>query len=239
MVEEGNLTWGQINGIHSSNLYRIWQEVDISTQLVNWNQVSIDGGVTWSLPTSVTDPEDNIGSPIATTDTAGRLYLFQPIQVTPQITGITNRIWDSDQWLVEDRIILDDQGGYIPGSLATAISPAGHLILVYIDKGIDASTGYANYNLSYVRQMVEIPAVTSTPEPPVPIEPTQIPVATTIPSASQTPTLTLSINQDGVNKPSQVSTNYTMIGLFLAAGLFAVIGAIIIIYILVSSKRLK
>ena len=145
VVEEGDLTWGQISGIHSSNLYRIWQEVDISTQLVNWYQFSIDGGVSWSLPTSVTDPEDDIGSPIVTTDTAGRLYLFQPIQVTPQITGITYRIWDTDRWLVEDRIILDNHDGFIPGSLATAISPSGSLILVYLEKGTDATTGYINY----------------------------------------------------------------------------------------------
>ncbi|MFZ2095199.1 MAG: sialidase family protein, partial [Anaerolineales bacterium] len=50
VVEEGDLTWSQISGIHSSNLYRIWQEVDISTQLVDWYQFSIDGGATWSLP---------------------------------------------------------------------------------------------------------------------------------------------------------------------------------------------
>ena len=176
VVEEGDLTWGQISGIHSSNLYRIWQEVDISTQLVNWHQFSIDGGVTWSLPTSVTDPEDDIGSPIVTTDTAGRLYLFQPIQVIPQITGITSRIWDTDRWLVEDRIILDNHDVFIPGSLATAISPSGSLILVYIEKETDATTGYVNYTLSYASQMVEIPAVTPTPEPPVSKEPTQTPL---------------------------------------------------------------
>ena len=239
LVEEGNLTWGQISGIHSNNLYRVWQEVDISSQQVNWNQVSIDGGVTWSLPTSVTDPEDNIGSPIATTDKAGRLYLFQPIQVTPQITGISNRIWSTDRWLVEDRIILDNHDGFIPSSLAAAISPSGSLILVYIEKETDATTGSVNYSLAYASRMVEIPSVLSTPEPPVRIEPTQTSIATTLPSVSQTPTITTSINQEGLNPSSQVSTYYSMIGLFLGAGLFAIIAAIIIIYLLVSSKRLK
>jgi hypothetical protein len=239
IVEEGDLTWSQISGIHSSNLYRIWQEVDISSQLVNWNQVSIDGGVTWSLPTSVTDPEDNIGSPIATTDTAGRLYLFQPIQVTPQITGITNRIWSTDRWLVEDRIILDNHDGFIPGSLAAAISPSGSLILVFIEKVIDASTGHVNYSLAYASRMVEIPAVIPTPEPPVRIEPTQTSIATTIPSASQTLTDTLPINQDGANNSSQVSTNHSIIGLILGSSLVAVISAIFIVYYVISRKRVK
>jgi hypothetical protein len=239
LVEEGDLTWGQISGIHSGNLYRIWQEVDISTQLVNWFQFSIDGGVTWSLPTSVTDPEKYIWSPMVTTDTAGRLYLFQPIQVIPQITGITYRIWDTDRWLVEDRILLDYQDIFIPGSLAAAISPSGRLILVYTEKEIDATTGYVNYTLSYTSQMVEIPAVTQTPEPPISKEPTQTPVATTIPTASQTPIITLSINQEELNEPDQASTNLLRIGLILGISLVVGISAILIISLVVSSKRIK
>jgi hypothetical protein len=239
VVEEGDLTWGQISGIHSSNLYRTWQEVDISTQLVNWFQFSIDGGITWSLPTSVTDPEEEIGSPIVTTDAAGRLHLFQPIQVIPQITGITYRIWDTDRWLVEDRMILDNHGIFIPGSLATAISPSGRLILVYLEKGIDATTGLIYYTLSYQSQMVEIPAATPTPEPPVSEEPTQTPVATTIPTASPTPTITPTINQEGINKSSRVSTNYSIIGLILGLSLVVGITTIAIIYKVVSSNRIK
>jgi hypothetical protein len=228
LVEEGDLTWGQISGIHSSNLYRTWQEVDISDLLVNWHQFSIDGGVTWGLPTSVTDPEDEIGYPNVTTDTAGRLYLFQPIQVTPQITGITYRIWDTDRWLVEDRLVLDNHNGFIPGSLASAISSSGNLILVYIEKETDATTGSINYTLSSASQMVEIPAVTPTPEPPISKEPTQTPATTTIPSASQTPTITLTINPEGLNKSSQVPTNHLIIGLILGFSLVVGLSAIII-----------
>ena len=239
VVEEGDLTWGQISGIRSSNLFRIWQEVDFSTRLVNWYQFSIDGGVTWSLPTSVTDPEDDIGSPIITTDTAGRQYMFQPIQVIPQITGITYRIWNTDRWLVENRIMLDYGNVFIPGSLNTAISPSGSLILVYLDKGIEASTGLINYNLSYQSQMVEIPTVTSTPEPPISQKPTQTPVTTTIPSVPQTPTISLIINQEELNKSSQVSANYSIFGLILVACLVVGISAIFIIYYVVARKRRK
>jgi hypothetical protein len=174
-----------------------------------------------------------------TPDTAGRLYLFQPIQVLPQITGITYRIWDSDRWLVEDRIILDNHDVFIPGSLAAAISPSGRLILVYIEKEIDTTTGSINYTLSYESQMVEIPAVTPTPEPPVNIEPTQTPVATTIPSAYQTPTIAPAITQEGVSKSDQVSTNLPIMGLILGSGLVVVIIAIFIIYAVISSKRIK
>ena len=161
VVEEGDLTWGQINGIHSNNLHRIWQEVDISTRLVNWHQFSLDGGVTWSQPTSVTDPEEYIGSPNVTTDISGRLYLFQPIQITPQITGITYRIWDTERWLDEERIILDNQEG-IYSKLSGYCNIANRqLILVYLEKDIDTTTGLINYTMSYADQTVEIPAVSS------------------------------------------------------------------------------
>jgi len=236
VVEEGDLTWGQINGIRSSNLYRTWQEVDIGTQLVNWHQFSIDGGVTWSLPTSVTDPEDEIGSPVVTTDTAGRLYLFQPILVIPQITGITYRIWDTDRWLVEERILLDNHYGFIPGSLATAISPSGHLILVYLEKGIDVTTGSINYTLSYQSQMVEIPVLAPTPEPLAINMPTQAAVATTIPTPSPAPAITPTIIQEELNTSSQVSINYPIIILILCACLVVGISAIFIIYKLFLSK---
>ena len=239
LVEEGELTWGQIHGIDSNNLYRIWQEVDISTQLVNWFQFSIDGGVSWSLPTSVTDPEADLGTPIVTTDTAGRLFMFQPIQVTTQITGITYRIWDTDRWLVEDRIILANPDIFIPVSLATAISPSGRLILVYLEKGTDATTGNVNYSLSYASQMVEIPEVKSTPEPQVSIEPTSTVVTTTVPSASQTPTTAPAINQVELNNSSQVSTNHSITVLILGSSLAVGISAIIVIYIVVIRKRIK
>ena len=239
VMEEGDLIWGQISGIHSSNLFRIWQEVDLTTKPVNWFQFSIDGGVTWSLPTSVTDPEDDIGSPIITTDNAGRLYLFQPIQVIPQITGITYRVWDTDRWLVENRIMLDYDNVFIPGSLDTAISPSGQLILVYLDKGIEATTGLINYTLSYQSQMVEIPAVTPTSEPPVSQKLTQTPVTTAIPFVSQTPTITPTINQEGLNKSNQVSANDSIFGLILASSLVVGICAIFIIYYVVARKRRK
>ena len=198
LVEEGDLTWGQISGIHSSNLYRTWQEVDISTQMVNWYQFSIDGGETWSLPTSVTDPEEEIGFPVVTTDTAGRLYLFQPISVTTQITAITCRIWDTDRWIVDDRLFLDNYGRFIPGSQASGISPSGTMMLVYIEMETDETTGYINYILSYASQMVEIPAVAPTFTPLVSQEPTQTPIATTILTATPPPTVTPTLESRGI-----------------------------------------
>ena len=239
VVAEGDLTRSQITGIHSSSLHRIWQAVDISTRLVNWHQYSLDGGATWSLPTSITDPEDYVGSPIVTTDTAGRLYLFQPIQVSPQMTGITYRLWDTDRWLVEDRIIFGDTNSFIPGSLAAAISPSGRLILVYLGKVTDATAGSINYTLSFVSQTVEIPVNTQTPEPPISSEPTKTPVANTTPSESQTPAIMPTQNQAGSSGSSQASTNNTWTGLILGSGLALGIVAVFIIYNVIVNKHRK
>lgn len=239
IITEGDLTWGQIYGIHNRNLYRIWQEVDVSTQLVNWYQVTIDNGIQWSLPTSVTDPEANIGSPVVTTDNAGRLYLFQPIQLTAQISAITSRIWDFDRWLVEDRIFLENHYEFIPDTLAAAISSSGNLSLIYIEKDTDAATGSINYTLSYVSQGIDIPIVESTPVPQTNIEPTQIPIMTAMPSESLNPTTTFAINQEEINRPSLRSTNYPVIGLILGSSLLIGISAIFIVYKKISRNRIK
>jgi hypothetical protein len=143
-------------------IYTNLAEVDISTGWLTWYQVSIDGSITWSTPTSVTDPE-NIGSPSITTDIAGRLHLLQPIKMIPQITEITYRIWDGDRLVVKDRFTLGYNDVYIPDSLATAISPSGNIILLYTGIETDATTGDVNYTLSYASQMVEIPVITPTP----------------------------------------------------------------------------
>lgn len=238
IVEEGQLTSGQISGVLNSNLYRIWQEVDISTRLVNWFQFSTDGGGSWSQPTSVTDPEENLGAPIITTDILGRLYLLQPIQVTPEITDITFRIWDANQWLIEDRITTDFNYELIPGSMASAISSSGTLILSYVDKGFDTTMESTSYRLLYSSQIVEIPATLPALEQPVTIEPTQITTQTAMPTISSTPTSMPIVNNTESNKVNQ-GTNYVKSPVLVIGTILIIVIATILIFYLLSLRYWK
>lgn len=238
MVEEGKLTWGSISGNLSSSLYRTWQEVDTSTQSVNWFQLSIDGGITWSVPTGVTDPETNIGFPIITTDRSGRLFFFQPIRLTPQINAITYRIWDTDRWVVKDRIFLDEQAVLKPGTLSTSISSSGKLGIVYLEKGSDANTGAPNYSLAYISQFVDIPSIGQAPIPTATIDASMTPTSSDNSNSGQTPTANATAAQpSSESNPGTTSTSSGWTGIIIGGSIAAIVVATVLVYKSVMAMR--
>lgn len=242
VVEESGLIWSQIQGSNSSTLHRFWQAFDISNQLVNWHQFSKDGGISWSLPTGITDPDPYVGFPAITMDNAQRLYLFQAVQKSTQTAGISYRVWDKDRWLVQDELDIAQDSGFVPGSLAAAVSPSGRLFLVYLGKVKDASSGVYNYTLNYASQSLGIQDVTQTPEPLPSIEPTTTPVTaeTRSPSPTQTPSQTPTQEQNitpySFTGSNPAPTGDKWSGLFLGSGLAVGIIVIFILYKVIISR---
>lgn len=241
LVAEGEITGLQFTGTANYTLHRIWQAVDVSARLVNWHQYSINGGATWSQPTSITDPEDYVATPVVTTDTAGRLYLFQPIQISPQMTGITYRLWDTEQWQVGDRIVFSNPEDFTPDSLAAAISPSGNLMLVYLGQATDSTTGSTNYSLSFVSQTIEIPAITQTPKPTLGVEETQTPtlVPTDNTFVGQVPTEEQTPSQTDIDTTPPPPTGSPITDIILGGGLTALVVVVVFSFRLITLSKRK
>jgi hypothetical protein len=198
-VVKESVAWREILTDGKGYLHLLWQPQDAVTTV--WDQVSMDGGITWQYPQGL----PTTGRLEAVTrDLAGRLHL---VGVGPD--ALDHWLWDGSHWQDEEPLswTLSSSQADAVELLAAAVNKQGKMMVVVAEptgEGDGAAT-----TLRYATRKLEIPKQqTATQEvaTKVPLTPTSIPVTAT-PAQLLTPTALVD-NRSATEDPTvDVETN--------------------------------
>jgi hypothetical protein len=178
------VAWQEIMADVKGNLHLFWQPQDTLTTV--WDQISLDGGMTWQYPQGLPDTGKLV---TVTTDPAGRLHLMG---VGPEALG--QWLWDGSRWQSEAPLkwppVSQDQQSQISVEwLAAAVSKQGKMLVLLAEQTTQGDV--PEMTLHYATRTLELPAGQAATQIPtkVVLTPTLAP-ATSTPEGLLTPTTT-------------------------------------------------
>lgn len=134
--------WSSLEAGTNGAVHRIWQDVQ-GVSLEIWHEFSVDGGNTWQRAKLLSVFGTKIGSPALTKDLAGRLHLFQIVEVEGSQFTLHHVIWDGNSWTNRDKKDLNIDSLVSFGSPAAIVSPDGEvgvLIPATVENSLSAET---------------------------------------------------------------------------------------------------
>jgi hypothetical protein len=229
VMVEGTIKWSQALGTDNGPLQFVWVEQN-SGRIVIKHQYSLDFGKTWERTATISNINNFQGNPSAATDTASRLHLIIISQGDNKNLILNHLMWDGQKWITDDSIDISGDSSIDVNSVATDISPAGRLDVVYSGTVNNAINNTPQYNIYYISRSIEIPKTvvlelspTNPPSEQTPPSITPTPTTTlepTIPSLTPTPDQPTLVTQLEQNPPS--NNNYS--GLIIGVGLAILVG---------------
>jgi len=160
LVSEGLISWSEIVTYDENIVHRLWQENN-GTKLINFHQISQDGGLNWNTPISIASENDGSGSPSVDVDQTGNLHLIQPIQNNDGLIGFHEE-WDGLQWNSQVPYELSVRGLNTSYSLTSSITSNGYLLTINLIGYDDLVNGRINELLGVGRSL-DVSNISSTP----------------------------------------------------------------------------
>lgn len=188
LVAEGTITWKEIGGRGHQTVYRLWQEKK-NDVTITWLDASSDGGDTWGVQSSFTNPDPKPGPLDLELDRAGYLHLVQISEDDQGLLQLREWTWDGNLWAASLSQTIGegnlDDAGY---ELAIEVTLKDELgVLITKPKSDPSEVGI---DVIFTTRALELPPqITPTSET---NQPTPIPgpTATTSPILDPTPTST-------------------------------------------------
>lgn len=197
LVVEEPVTWQQIVVDDQGILHLLWQD----TMTTVWDQVSLDGGLSWQIPQGW--PYEGTTAAIMV-DSVGRLHL---VDAGPG--SLDHWLWDGSRWQPETPLgwsLASPQEGP-PALLASAVNKQGSMVILL---AVPTGAGdVAERMLLYSNRTLELsPGQTASQEVPTQtLLPPALTAATSTPERSSTPAGT--VDSEPTNPPAQTDRNET------------------------------
>lgn len=131
LVSEKPIIWLDTISYGDRVVHRLWQE-DNDEVVSNFDQISTDGGATWSAPMEITGVAGNI-TPVALAQNNGDLHLLRIVEEdSPTFLKESNLVvedweWDGSGWSSTFTQQIAIQGDELTYSLAGGLTGAGEL----------------------------------------------------------------------------------------------------------------
>jgi hypothetical protein len=234
-IVEGNVPWVSLVSVNNIELERFWQKEDVNQQIFLWNQLSLDGGNSWSSPASPSNINKIFGTPAISKDDFNRIHLFVSEQGSSINQQINYLCWEDQQWKNKDILSIGDNYGFQISDLSAAISSSGKMLIVYVGKEMDLSSDKLVNALYYSNQDIGQPIVSSTPALSTVFAPTHTVQPIQIPIVTQTP-LPIATKQPNSEKVFS-STSNDYLGLLIGVGFTVLIILAFCVYFLFLRKR--
>lgn len=200
--------WQEIATDRKGNLHLIWQGQ--ATKTTVWDQVSIDGGISWQFPKGLASEGGNAA---AMADSAGQLHLMTASQ-----GAVDHWLWDGSQWKAETPLRLSSasQQKAPLEALAASASKQGKMVVLMAVPANTEETG--ERTLLFATRTLKLPPVEVAIQdiPSAPPSPTFVAVTAT-PMPMLTPTAPAEYRIDNLhNEEGRVDTEGPL-NLFLRA----------------------
>ena len=238
IVAEGDISWAKLYAVSGGVLHRFWQNMDQNHNYVTWHQFSVDGGISWNLPTNPFGVVSPFGASTVASDNKGNIYLFGIEKQSQLNFDIYTGIWNNETWLKNKSLFLGNNFGYPITNISACVTSSGALILIYSAKIIGTDTGMLEDAIFYsVNSSIpaSVPSTTMDPQPTISPEIGNTPQATKpapTPNNEDTP-VTGAIEKT----PTMASSPNKWSGLYVGAGVSIIIVVLFFVFILVIKKR--
>lgn len=199
------ILWSQIQQTNFQVVHRIWQQ-RVFDRAAFRHQYSLDGGLIWVSPDSVSGLEE-LGPSALCVDALGHMHLLQITEESEGVPILRHWQWDGETWTPMENLNFEPDTIREVTRLAATVSPTGKLAVAIVGERLDA-TGDATENvMMFTERSLELPEDQSpTPLPTLTPTPqgTPTPDVTPGPSPTPTPGFEASSIEDGV-QPGLIS----------------------------------
>ena len=198
VVGDGSVVWSDITSYGANSIHRVWQQDD-GAVVANFDQESIDGGVTWGKRVNLSGVTKDATAVALPSNQLGELHFIQLVQEDGASTLKEDNLqvedwkWDGNRWVDQPFQKIKIKGDGLGYSIAAGIAPDGHLTVSLLADYIDLTGERLNeiYNIgrllkdfnptgsvytALIGNVIVVPASTDMAELPSPTpEPTPIP----------------------------------------------------------------
>ncbi|HXF85234.1 MAG TPA: sialidase family protein [Anaerolineales bacterium] len=224
VVSEAAILWSEILNFDDGTLHRIWQEYD-GLVYANLDQVSHDGGRTWSKSLSVTGVNDRPTAVAIAWDPIGRMHFMQLIQQVDVSVIHQNKLtlqdweWNGSTWELHSTGDFIVRGDGIEYDLTAGITSKGLLEASVAARYTDAQGEEINEILTFNRflgntSVTPEPFTAQLPTPPLFTDATEV--------AQVEPTVPVDLSVLYDDNVSISSTQRNLLGVLLIGGAMVV-----------------
>jgi BNR repeat-like domain len=229
---EGEVYWSNFASTEGSIIHLIWQDKTFRGFGLR-QQVSLDGGQTWSRPTTIIDVGISlVPASLATGSGSQATLLAMDVDQNTQV--LKQWVWKGDKWIEDATLDLSSDASIQTQALSSAIFPLGKLGAVYSQVEPGKVEGENDFKLFFVERKIQsasgspVSTPVQTQQPSLTITPRAETSITPTPTSTQivTPTQATATVADATAQPisSGRTRTETIIGLAL---IFVVVGVAI------------
>jgi hypothetical protein len=213
LVSDQPISWSRVIGHDETVVHRLWQERN-GTELVDYHQISWDGGMSWDNPISIGAGTGEVSSPSVEIDRIGSLHLLQLVQ--NEGVEIVHQSWTDSQWIKQESFNIDKIENFNASHwLTSSLSLEGNLIAIDLMSYQDPAGKEIHELISTSRSLGAPSAALA--------QPILIPTSDTSVSAIEVqevlPTPTQISSLENISEPStSIFQNKNVVGLFFVVG---------------------
>lgn len=133
LVSGGSVVWSEIVSNDKQTVHRLWQEIDNKSIVVNFDQISQDGGVSWEKPNYITEVSDAVMPVALAGNDVGELHFIQlvlddsPKYLKEYDLRIKDWRWNGNQWDYQTSQTMTIKGEKAVFSVGAGITSNGFI----------------------------------------------------------------------------------------------------------------
>jgi hypothetical protein len=123
VVTENYVRWSQIVSLNDRSLHIVWQE-KLGMGYTTYHQLSLDGGVSWDSPTSVSNLPDSSAGITLAADISSQIHVIETYSRNDSLV-VQVLVWDGSRWSTPDEREIDPREGWLEYSTIAEVSSKG------------------------------------------------------------------------------------------------------------------